>query len=274
MYKLVCQQARLTGHWRKAKIARMTRTIAVASQKGGVGKTTSTINLAAAFAERGCRVLLIDFDPQAALTMSMGVERQTLKRSIYEALTTPLPFGAVIAHVRHYVDLLPATIDLAGAEADLMGEVAREQVLRRKLKDFKDRYDWVLIDCPPSLGLLTINALTAADGVLIPVQTQYLAFRGMQLLLQLVAKIQDRANGDLKVAGLLPTMFDSRITHDNEVLDELRATYPEWLIDIPIKRRSAIADAVVAGQSILEFRGNSDVATSYRRVAEVLSNGF
>ena len=132
-----------------------------------------------------------------------------------------------------------------------MGEVAREQVLRRKLKDFKDRYDWVLIDCPPSLGLLTINALTAADGVLIPVQTQYLAFRGMQLLLQLVAKIQDRANGDLKVAGLLPTMFDSRITHDNEVLDELRATYPEWLIDIPIKRRSAIADAVVAGQSIL-----------------------
>lgn len=251
----------------------MTRTIAVASQKGGVGKTTSTINLAAAFEERGCRVLLIDFDPQAALTMGMGVAQRSLKRSIYEALTTPLPLGAVIIHIRHYVDLLPATIDLAGAEADLMGEVAREQVLRRKLKDFKDRYDWVLIDCPPSLGLLTINALTAADGVLIPVQTQYLAFRGMQLLLQLVAKIQDRANGDLTVAGLLPTMFDSRITHDNEVLDELRTTYPEWLIDEPIKRRSAVADAIVAGQSILEFRSTSDVAKSYRKVAEVLSNG-
>lgn len=251
----------------------MTRTIAVASQKGGVGKTTTTINLAAAFAEMRCRVLLIDFDPQAALTMGMGVSLPNLRDSIYEALTTSLPLSAVIREVRPYVNLLPATIDLAGAEADLMSEMGREHVLRRKLELIKDDYDWVLIDCPPSLGLLTINALTAADGVLIPVQTQYLAFRGMQLLLQLVKKIQQLANPNLRVAGLLPTMFDVRVTHDKEVLEEMRATYPEWLIDIPIKRRSAVADAIVAGQSILEFRGTSDVSQSYRKVAEVLTNG-
>jgi len=250
----------------------MTRTIAVASQKGGVGKTTSTINLAAAFAELGYRVLLIDFDPQAALTLGMGINHQNLGKSVYEALTSPVQLSAVIKEVRPYVNLLPATIDLAGAEADLMGEMGREHVLRRKLEPIKDEYDWILIDCPPSLGLLTINALTAADGVLIPVQTQYLAFRGMQLLLQLVKKIQQFANPNLKVAGLLPTKFDARIIHDREVLDEIRATYPDWLIDIPIKRRSAVADAIVANQSILEFRTNSDVAKSYREVAEVLAN--
>jgi len=250
----------------------MTRTIAVASQKGGVGKTTSTINLAAAFAELGYRVLLIDFDPQAALTLGMGINHQNLGKSVYEALTSPVQLSAAIKEVRPYVNLLPATIDLAGAEADLMGEMGREHVLRRKLEPIKDEYDWILIDCPPSLGLLTINALTAADGVLIPVQTQYLAFRGMQLLLQLVKKIQQFANPNLKVAGLLPTMFDARIIHDREVLDEIRATYPDWLIDIPIKRRSAVADAIVANQSILEFRTNSDVAKSYREVAEVLAN--
>ncbi|MGI8547286.1 MAG: ParA family protein [Gemmatimonadaceae bacterium] len=251
----------------------MTRTIAVASQKGGVGKTTSTMNLSAAFAETGARVLLIDLDPQGALTAGMGVSHQDLKRTVYNALTTSLPMSAVLKHVRDYVDLLPATIDLAGAEAELMAEVSREHILRGKLKEFKDRYEWILIDCPPSLGLLTINALTAADGVLIPVQCQYLSFRGMQLLLQLVKKIQERANEQLTVAGLLPTMFDSRITHDKEVLEELRTTYPQWLIDIPISRRAAVADAIVAGQSILDFRGNSDVSKSYRRVAEVLANG-
>lgn len=251
----------------------MGRVIAVANQKGGVGKTTSTRNLAAARAEAGERVLVVDLDPQGALTLACGVNPAELRRTVYDALVSPLPLADLLLHPKPGIDLAPATIDLAGAEVELLNEIGREHILRRQLEPLRGCYDAVFVDCPPSLGLLTINALTAADAVLIPVQCQYLSFRGMQLLLRTIEKIRQRANPALTVAGLLPTLYDVRTAHSREVLDELRATYPELLIDEPIRQRVGLADATVGGQSILEYDGRSDAAQAYRRVAEVIAHG-
>jgi chromosome partitioning protein len=248
----------------------MSRVLAIANQKGGVGKTTTTRNLAAAWAERGKRVLVVDFDPQGALTLSFGVNPAQLQQTVYDAMVSALPLADIVRSARGTVDLAPATIDLAGAEVELLNEIGREHILRGKLNPMRERYELILIDCPPSLGLLTINALAAADEVLIPVQCQYLSFRGMQLLLRTIEKVQVRANPKLKVAGLLPTLYDARTLHAREVLEELRATYPQLLIDVPIRYRVGLADAVVAGQSIIEFDGRSDAATAYRQVAEVI----
>jgi chromosome partitioning protein len=247
--------------------------IAVANQKGGVGKTTTTLNLAAARAEAGESVLVVDLDPQGALTMALGLNPAALERTVYDALVTPTPLAEVVLSPKERIDLAPATIDLAGAEVELLNEIGREQVLRAKLDPLRERYAFVFIDCPPSLGLLTINALAAADGVLIPVQCQYLSFRGMQLLLRTIDKVRTRANSGLRVVGLLPTLYDARTAHAREVLDELRATYPQLLIDEPIRLRVGLADAVVAGQSILEYDGRSDAAQAYRRVGEVIAHG-
>lgn len=253
-------------------MANMLKVIAVCNQKGGVGKTTSTHNIAAARAEAGECVLVVDLDPQGALTLAMGINPAELGHTVYDAIVTTLPLEAVLLSPHPGLDLVPATIDLAGAEVELLNEIGREHILRGKLAPLLSRYDRVFIDCPPSLGLLTINALTAADGVLIPVQCQYLAFRGMQLLLKTVEKVQQRANPALAIAGLLPTLFDARTTHAREVLEELRSTYPKVIIDVPIKMRVGLSDATVAGQSILEFDGRSDVAQAYRRVGEVIAS--
>ena len=250
----------------------MNRVLAIANQKGGVGKTTTTRNLAAARAEAGERVLVIDLDPQGALTMSFGVNPADLTRTIYDALVGPDALESVLLARAAGVDLAPATIDLAGAEVELLNELGREHILRGKLEPLRSRYALTLIDCPPSLGLLTINALAAADAVLIPVQCQYLSFRGMQLLLRTIEKVQTRANPRLRIAGLLPTLFDARTVHSREVLEELRSTYSEVLIDVPIRYRVGLADAVVAGKSILEFDARSDAAEAYRRVAEVIAH--
>ncbi len=249
------------------------KVVAIANQKGGVGKTTTTINLAAALALADRRVLVIDFDPQGALTLAMGINPAHLRRTIYDVLVTPEPLSSIVIQPKVGVDLAPATIDLSGAEVELLNEIGREHVLRGKIAPLRDEYDLVLIDCPPNLGLLTINALSAADGLLIPVQCQYLSFRGMQLLLQMVTKVQQRANPNLAITGILPTLYDTRTAHSREVLEELRATYRELLIDVPIRTRVALADAAAHGKSIFEFDGSSDVADAYRRVAEVITHG-
>jgi chromosome partitioning protein len=250
----------------------MSRVLAIANQKGGVGKTTTTRNLAAVWAESGKHVLVVDFDPQGALTLSMGVNPAQLQQTVYDAMVSPLSVIDIVLSPHRNIDLAPATIDLSGAEVELLNEIGREHTLRGKLEPLQERYDLILIDCPPSLGLLTINALAAADEVLIPVQCQYLSFRGMQLLLSTIEKVQARANPKLKIAGLLPTLYDARTIHAREVLEELRTTYPKLLIDVPIRYRVGLADAVVAGQSILEFDGRSDAAAAYRQVAEVITH--
>lgn len=268
----VYRQAGLTGSWSPPILYSMSRVLAIANQKGGVGKTTTTRNLAAVWAESGKHVLVVDFDPQGALTLSMGVNPAQLQQTVYDAMVSPLSVIDIVLSTHRNIDLAPATIDLSGAEVELLNEIGREHTLRGKLEPLQERYDLILIDCPPSLGLLTINALAAADEVLIPVQCQYLSFRGMQLLLSTIEKVQARANPKLKIAGLLPTLYDARTIHAREVLEELRTTYPKLLIDVPIRYRVGLADAVVAGQSILEFDGRSDAAAAYRQVAEVITH--
>lgn len=249
----------------------MSQVIAIANQKGGVGKTTTTINLGAALAEAGKRVLLVDLDPQGALGLGLGLCPQKLQKTIYNVLISP-NLDSVIDEVIHRknenLHVVPANIDLAGAEVELLNEISREQILKEKLKPLGERYDFILLDCPPSLGLLTINALTAAEGVLIPVQCQYFAFRGAQLLFETIERIKNRSNPALRIIGLLPSMYDVRTIHAREVLEELRNTYKERVIDIPIKMRIALADAPVGGQTVFEFEPGSEIAETYRRLAK------
>src|SRR5579883_3280279 len=196
------------------------RIYALAQQKGGVGKTTTAINLGAALAEAGRRVLLVDSDPQGALSAGLGLDPLALKETLYDALRSPrVALDSVIVRAASGCDIAPANIDLAASEIELVSEPGREQILKGKLAMITDRYDYVLIDCPPSLSLLTLNALTAASGVIIPVQTQYFALRGMDLLLNTVEKVRSRLNPELKIVGILPTMYDARTTHSREVLE-------------------------------------------------------
>jgi chromosome partitioning protein len=252
----------------------MGKIIAVANQKGGVAKTTTTRNVAAALVETGKKVLLLDFDPQGALTISLGVNLPKLTNTIYNALIdSSTPLAQVIVSPKPGIDLAPANIDLSGAEVDLLNEIGRERILKEIVEPVQGHYDYIFIDCPPSLGLLTINALTAADNVLIPVQCQYLAFRGMQALLRTIEKVRSRSNPQLRIVGLLPTLFDARTTHSKEVLEELRVTYRKTLIDIPIRYRVGLADAMVSGQSILDLDSKSDMANAFREIAEVIEHG-
>lgn len=254
----------------------MSKVFAVANQKGGVAKTTSTRNLGAALAVRGRRVLIMDLDPQGHLTLSFGVDPLKLDKHAYHLMIDEETTIASILVYHHDsgVGLVPTNLDLSGAEIELLVDpTGNNLVLKSKIAPIRDKIDYILIDCPPSLGLLTINALTAADGVIIPVHTHYLAYHGLQLLRKTIAKVQKRANTDLVVAGIIPTLYDSRVRHDNEVLAELRENYPNELIDIPVPRRVALADAMVAAQSIDEFDKASDGAKAYSKIAEVLDNG-
>ncbi|HVF52991.1 MAG TPA: AAA family ATPase [Actinomycetota bacterium] len=249
---------------------RRARIIALANQKGGVGKTTTTVSLGAALAEAGQKVLLVDFDPQGGCGLGLGIEPGDLEASIYDAL---LDRNAVVEDIiistgAAGLDLLPSNIDLSAAELQLVSEVAREQSLQRVLEPLRVKYDFILIDCPPSLGLLTINALTAADGVIVPLETEYYALRGMGMLMDSIGKIRERLNPGLAIDGILATMYDSRTVHGKEVLARVRDAFADRLFDTVIRKTIKFAEAPVAGESILSYAPDSSGATAYRSVAK------
>jgi chromosome partitioning protein len=248
----------------------MGKVIALANQKGGVGKTTTTINLGAALAEQGNTVLLVDMDPQGALSVGLGVNPLALDRTIHNLLMDPRgDAGAIIQTTKiDRVELLPSNIDLAAAEVLLVGEVAREQALARVLKPLRRRYDYCLVDCPPSLGLLTVNALTAADSVLIPLECEYFALRGMALLMDTIEKIRERLNPDLEIVGILATMYDPRTLHGREVLGRVEDAFGDRVFRTIIGKTIRFAEAPVAGESILTYAGSSAGAAAYRELAK------
>jgi chromosome partitioning protein len=249
----------------------MGRTYALANQKGGVGKTTTAVNLASYLGLLGKRVLLVDMDPQANATSSLGYDKREGGPSVYDALTGSRPVDDVIARTEHPgVDLLPATIQLAGAEVELVGIMAREARLARTLKGSVARYDYALIDCPPSLGLLTVNALTAADGVLIPVQCEYLALEGLGQLVRTIDLIRDNLNSRLRVAGVVMTMFDARTNLSQGVVEEVRQHFPTLTFDTIIPRNVRLGEAPSFGKPISVYDPSSRGALAYRRLAEEL----
>ncbi|MBL8151685.1 MAG: ParA family protein [Blastocatellia bacterium] len=242
---------------------------ALAQQKGGVGKTTTTINLGAAMAELGMKVLLIDLDPQGALSAGVGINSFTLSLTIYDALRDPnQELSGIILSSEIGCDIAPANIDLAAAEIQLVSEPGRERILKEKLAKVVDSYDLVLIDCPPSLGLLTLNALAASTGVIVPVQTQYFALRGMEMLFKTVEKVKMRINPDLRLVGILPTIYDSRTIHAKEVLEELRKAYGTKVLQTVIPQTVKLADSTMAGRSILSHNSASPAAKAYRDLAK------
>ena len=250
------------------------RIIALANQKGGVGKTTTTINLGAALAELGRRVLLVDFDPQGSLSVGLGVNPHTLEHSIYNLLLSrDTPIDDVIDQTGvENLDILPSNIDLSAAEVQLVSEVAREQTLLRVLESVKPRYDVILIDCAPSLGLLTINALTAADKVIMPLETEFFALRGVALLTDTITKVTDRLNPRLEILGILGTMYDARTLHSREVLERVVQAFGDRVFHTVIRRTVKFPETTVAGEPITTYATTSPGATAYRNLArEVLA---
>jgi chromosome partitioning protein len=239
---------------------------AVANQKGGVAKTTTVHGLGAALAERGGRVLLVDLDPQACLTFSVGVDPSGLDRSLYEVLVSRLPAAEVLVKAGD-LHLLPSSIDLAGAEVHLLTRAGREYGLSRALQPIVAGYDVVLIDCPPSLGILTINGLTAADQVVVPLQCEVLGQRGVEQLLETIEDVRSYTNPKLKIAGVIPTMFDGRTRLGRQVLDEVRSRYGLEILDPPVPKSVRVAEAPGWGRSILRHAGRSSSATAYRELA-------
>jgi chromosome partitioning protein len=245
--------------------------IAFANQKGGVAKTTTTLNLAVAFKEHGLRVLAVDLDPQGNLTMSQGLNPDEIERSMFDVLVHRLPIQEVI-HPSE-VDLAVSSIDLAGAELALSGLIGRERALEKALAPVRGDYDYVLIDTPPSLGLLTINALVAADGVIVPVQCEYLSLRGLVQLQATLEMIRENLNPCVDIVGILPTMFDRRTLHAREAIEILRENFGDLVFNTRIRKTIRYAEAPVKGQSILQYDPRSEAAEMYRDLAKEVLNG-
>ena len=251
----------------------VTTTLAIANQKGGVAKTTTVASLGAALAEQGQKVLLVDLDPQACLTFSLGIDPEDLELSVHHVLTKGLGAREVIIETDDGVDLLPATIELARAEADLLTRTGREHVVKMAVEELADTeeddaaYDWVLLDCPPSLGVLTVAALTAANGVLIPLQCETLSHRGVGQLLDTVHDVRRFTNRRLEVWGVLPTLYDGRTNHARTVLETISETYSLDVIEPPIPKSIRFAEAPAAGRSILGTTRRHRGADAYRDVA-------
>ena len=250
----------------------MGQVIALANQKGGVAKTTTTLNLGVALAERGMRVLAVDLDPQGNLTMSQGLDPDDLERSMFDVLVHKTPIADVV--VEREVDLAVSSIDLAGAELALSSMIGRERALQKALLPVRGSYDYILIDTPPSLGLLTINALTAADGVIVPVQCEYLSLRGLIQLENTLTMIRENLNPDVRIQGILPTMFDGRTLHAREAVEILQENFGGLVFDTRIRKTIRYAEAPVKGTSVLKYDSKGNAAKAYRDLAgEVLRDG-
>jgi len=245
--------------------------IVFANQKGGVAKTTSTLNLAAALAEQNYRVLGVDMDPQGNLTMSQGLNPDSIERSMFDVLVHRLPIESVITNAE--VDLAVSSIDLAGAELALSSMIGRERALEKALIPMKVQYDYVLIDTPPSLGLLTINALVAADHVIVPVQCEYLSLRGLVQLENTLAMIRENLNPNVAIMGILPTMFDRRTLHAREAVEILEENFGDLVFKTRIRKTIRYAEAPVKGTSVLKYDPSGNAAEAYRDLAKEVLNG-
>ena len=246
--------------------------IAFANQKGGVAKTTTTLNLAVAFAESGHRVLCVDLDPQGNLTMSQGIDPDKVEKSLYDVLVNDMPISEIVQ--RREIDIAVSSIDLAGAEIAMSTKIGRERSLEKALKEVSGDYDFVCIDTPPSLGLLTINALTAANKVIVPVQCEYLSMRGLVQLQNTLKMIQENLNPDVRIEGILPTMLDSRTVHAKEAVEILEENFGDLVFKSRIRKAIKFAEAPVKGASVLKYDSGSSAANYYRELAkEVLAHG-
>jgi chromosome partitioning protein len=245
--------------------------LAFANQKGGVAKTTSTLNLAVALSEEGHKVLIVDMDPQGNLTMSQGFNPDQIDRSMFDVLVHRLPIDQVIQKAE--VDLAVSSIDLAGAELALSSMIGRERALDKALTPIKERYDFILIDTPPSLGLLTINALVASSGVIVPVQCEYLSLRGLVQLENTLAMIRENLNPDVGIQGILPTMYDGRTLHAREAIEILQENFGDLVYQTRIKKTVRYAEAPVKGSSVLKYDPTGSAAAAYRELAKEVLNG-
>src|SRR5918912_4449216 len=249
----------------------MSRVIAFANQKGGVAKTTSTLNLAVALSEDGYRVLVVDMDPQGNLTMSQGLNPDQITRSMFDVLVHRLPIEQVIQEAE--VDLAVSSIDLAGAELALSSMIGRERALEKALAPVKKSYNYVLVDTPPSLGLLTINALVAADGVIVPVQCEYLSLRELVQLENTLTMIRENLNPEVGIQGILPTMYDNRTLHSREAVEILQENFGDLVFDTKIRKTIRYAEAPVKGSSVLKYDPSGSAAEAYRELAKEVLNG-
>jgi len=259
-----------------AEVVLLPHVIAIANQKGGVGKTTTAINLAGALAENGLRVLLIDMDPQANLTAGLGINLNTVQRSMADVLSdgrSSLP-DVILPTETAGIDVAPAHIDLASTEGELFTALGRESILREAMRESVDEYDYVLIDCPPNLGLLTVNGLVAADSVIIPVQTQFYAMKGLNNLVKVINAIRLKLNHDLRILGLLPTFYDRRTNLARDMLDELRVVGDHHVFDSIVRNTVKLGEAPLVGRPITSYAPASEAARTYRELArEVISLG-
>jgi chromosome partitioning protein len=255
-----------------AAAAADTQVIVLANQKGGVAKTTTTLNLGVAFSEQGHRVLLIDLDPQGNLTMSQGLNPDTITQSMFDVLVHRLPMEQVIE--MREVDIAVSSIDLAGADMALASQIGRERALEKALAPIKDRYDYIFVDTPPSLGLLTINAFVAATGVIVPVQTEYLSLRGLVQLENTLTMVRENLNPAVEIIGIVPTMYDRRVTHSREADEILRENFGDLVYNTRIRKTVRFAEAPVKGTSVLAYEPKGEAASMYRDLAkEVLLHG-